>query len=99
MDRQRRPRPITVLARDLLLLTQYELASQCIIELRRIENSRYRRITGDTLDLVDRAYNSIRPNLRAGLTLRHARRARAAFIRLCINLGVNSRHFDTHTRL
>lgn len=96
---QRRVRPRTLRARDLLLITQYELASQCLIELRRIQASRYRRITGDTIDLVDRAYYSIRPNLRADLTLEHARRARRAFIRLCINLGVNRRHFDTHTRL
>jgi len=99
MDRQRRPRRRTVLARDLLLLTQYELASQCIIELRIIQESNRRRITGDTLRLVDRAFYSIRPDLRAGLTLVHARRARAAFIRLCVNLGVNDSHFDTHTRL
>lgn len=86
-------------ARDLLLITQYELASQCLIELRAIQDTRGRRITGATLRLVGRAYRSIRPNLRAGLTARHSSRARAAFIRLCIHLGVDPEYFDTHTRL
>jgi len=86
-------------ARDLLLITQYELASQCLIELREIQDTRGRRIDGDALRLVGRAYRSIRPNLRAGLTLRHSTRARAAFIRLCVHLGVDRSYFDTDTRL
>jgi len=99
MDNAPFPRGRTALVRDLLLITQYELASQCIAELRLIQESPRRRITSSTLRLVGRAYRSIRPNLRAGLTARHASRARAAFIRICVHLGVNRRYFDTDTRL
>jgi len=81
------------LRRDIILVRRYERAA---LVLERLNDLRSRRRLPDRRLMLSayRAYLSIKPNLREGLNASHVARARAAFIRLCVYLGVNPAIFD-----
>jgi len=79
--------------RAVTLIRRYEPAARIISQLNYLRT--HNRLPSRRLMWrAARAYMSISPNLRQGLNASHAARARTAFIRLCVHLGVDPAVFD-----